>query len=69
MKITLSKLIHVNNCQICGDHTYLPEECERCKKRACLKDDCVKMIDAEFCGVSGKTDLWQQIVKAHDAST
>ena len=69
MKITLSNLVHVQDCQICGEHTYLPQQCERCKKRACLKDDCVKMIDAEFCGVSGKTDLWQRIVRLYDVST
>ncbi len=69
MKITLSNLVHVQDCQICGEHTYLPQQCERCKKRACLNDDCVKMIDAEFCGVSGKTDLWQRIVRVHDVST
>ena len=63
MNITFKKKnsIYGKECQICDAITYLPQQCERCKKRACSKPDCVSAIDAEYCAVTGKTDLWDKI--------
>ena len=34
----------IGNCTICGAEDRLLAMCPRCKKRACYKTDCVKVI-------------------------
>ena len=39
-------------CDVCGVYSYLRASCERCKKWACEKEDCVEVIkEIRRCGV------------------
>ena len=40
----MMKMFPQGSCTICGAQARLPNQCPQCKKGACEKDDCVKLI-------------------------
>jgi len=51
----MMKLLPKGSCTICGAQARLPNQCPRCRKGACEKDDCAKFISrVDLCRVPAK---------------